>query len=195
MEEIELNKKIADALIDKSSINQIAETAKILAITLAYCKQGKPPPILHDIHNSICKLALSTEDKSLISKGINELTNILNFVHDTPQAGHISQDIFQHSFIDMAEVFASGCDQILNKFSQHEYTLARAHLISLVSNEKAKEAYANWWAPFKRAWFRGEGEKFISIVRKERVADHGKLTGKTGIKAALSEYVAGTGKK
>ncbi|WP_157648543.1 hypothetical protein [Thiobacillus denitrificans] len=195
MEEIGLSKQVVDALIDKSSKKQIAETARLLAVTLAYCQQGKKPHILRDIHNSICNSSLSTEDKTLVSEGINALARTLNFVHETPQTGQISKDIFQHEFIDMAEVFSTGCEQILEKYKPHDYAIARNHLISLVSDKNAKKTYENWWAPFKRAWFRGEGEKFISIVRKNRVADHGKLAGKTGIKAALSEYVAGTGKK
>jgi hypothetical protein len=195
MEEIGSSKKVADALIDNSSKKQIAETANLLAITLAYLQHGKKPPTLDEIHNSLYKLSLSTEDKTLISEGLNELTKTLDFVHNNPQAGQFSQDIFQHKFVDMAEIFASGCEHVLEKYRQHDYAIARDHLISLVSDEKAKNAYANWWAPFKRAWFRGEGAKFISIIRKSRVADRGKLAGKTGIKAALSEYVAGTGKK
>lgn len=195
MEETRLSKQVVDTLIDKSSKKQIAETARLLAITLTYCQQGKKPPILRDIHNSICNSSLSTDDKTLVSEGINELAKTLSFVHNNPQTGQISQDIFRHEFIDMAEVFASGCEHVLEKYKPHDYAIARNHLISLVSDENAKKSYENWWAPFKRAWFRGEGGKFISIVRKNRVSDHGKLAGKTGIKAALSEYVAGTGKK
>ena len=107
----------------------------------------------------------------------------------------IQHDIFQTNFIDMAEVFVSGCEQVLARYSLNDQADARGYLLSLVSDLKAKNAYAIWWAPFKRAWFRGEGNKFISIVRKEMAAEHGKLAGKTGIKAALAEYVAGTGKK
>ena len=84
MEETRLSKQVVDTLIDKSSKKQIAETARLLAITLTYCQQGKKPPILRDLHNSIYKSSLSTEDKTLVSEGINELAKTLNFVHNNP---------------------------------------------------------------------------------------------------------------
>jgi hypothetical protein len=195
MEEIRLHKTTADALIENSTKKQLAETARLLAITLAYLQHGKTAPDLYVINNLIYKSFVSEDEKSLISEGIDKLATVLTFVHGTPLSTQFSQNIFEQKFIDMAEVFASGCEHIIQKYKPHQYIQARDHLISLVSDEKAKKTYASWWAPFKRAWLRGEGEKFILIVRKNSVAEHGKLAGKTGVKAALSEYVAGTGKK
>lgn len=178
MDKPNIDKVTLDLLIDKSSKKQVAEAARLLAVMYAYHQSGKEPPILSDIQDSQQAAVMSAEDRALFNRGIIEFRSALEFVASGFMPPAAQQDIFQTRFIDMAEVFASGCEQVLARYSQNDYIDARHYLISLVSDEKAKNSYANWWAPFKRAWSRGEGRKFISIVRKERAAERGKLAGK-----------------